>query len=246
MCESVELGEKMKIGIGNTFNLKNWNTFERLWIGIFVLAGTVVTIQTKDSILNYVILITGILCVVLAAKGNIWNYAFGLINSFGYAYVSFTNGLYGDMGLNLFFFVPTSIIGFIMWKKHLSKGSVEMRGLKWWNQLAVGGTCLVLILILGYLLSMIKTQNTPYIDSTSTILSIIATLLMMWRYKEQWILYIILNIVTIVMWVIRLLNGSNDGSIMIIMWTAFLVNAVYGYFNWLKGSKIKANGEILS
>jgi nicotinamide mononucleotide transporter len=113
-----------------SFHLKNWSVFEIIWLVLFVSSGTIVTIFTKDSLLNYAILVTGILCVVLAAKGNIWNYAFGLVNSLGYAYVSFVNGLYGDMGLNILFFAPTNVIGFFMWQRHLTKDSVEMRGLK--------------------------------------------------------------------------------------------------------------------
>ena len=142
------------------------------------------------------------------------------------------------------FFVPTSIIGFWMWEKHLAKNSVEMRGLKFRQQVIVLLICVAAIGILGFSLSHIKTQNTPYIDATSTILSIAATLLMMWRYKEQWLLYIILNIVTIVMWAIRLANGSTDGEIMILMWTAFLINAVYGYVMWAKGSEAKTAVEV--
>lgn len=174
----------MENSLRNTFNIRNWSLFELVWIVVFVGAGTVVAIFTKDSLLNYAILLTGILCVVLAAKGNIWNYAFGLVNSFGYAYVSYVNGLYGDMGLNILFFVPANIIGFFMWQKHLGWDSVEMRGLKASQLVCVLLVCTVSIGVLGCALSQIKAQNTPYIDATSTVLSIIATFLMMWRYKE--------------------------------------------------------------
>lgn len=236
----------MENSLRNTFNIRNWSIFELIWIAIFVSAGTLVTVFTKDSLLNYAILLTGIFCVVLAAKGNIWTYAFGLVNSLGYAYVSFANGLYGDMGLNIFFFVPTNIIGFLMWRKHLGGSSVEMRGLKPLQLVYVVVVCVVSICVLGFGLSQIKTQNTPYIDATSTILSIVATLLMMWRFKEQWVLYIVLNIVTIVMWALRLADGSTDGTIMIMMWTAFLVNSVYGYLVWKNGAARKPVPEVAS
>jgi nicotinamide mononucleotide transporter len=235
----------MESNLRNTFNIRNWSVFELIWIGLFMSAGTLVTIFTKDSFLNYVILLTGILCVVLAAKGNIWTYGFGLVNSVGYAWVSFTNGLYGDMGLNILFFAPTSIIGLFMWKHHLGAVSVEMRGLNMVQLLLVLLACAVLIFGLGFSLSFIRTQNTPYLDATSTVLSVVATFLMMWRYKEQWLLYITLNAVTIVMWEIRLLNGSSDGKIMVIMWTALLVNSIYGYFVWRKGaSKAKEEASV--
>ncbi|HQQ62973.1 MAG TPA: nicotinamide riboside transporter PnuC [Pseudomonadales bacterium] len=236
----------MESSLRRTFSLQNWNAFEILWAVVFIAAGSMVSLFSKDSLLNYVILVAGILCVVLAAKGNIWNYFFGIINSLGYAYVSYVNGLYGDMGLNVLFFVPTGIVGFFMWKRHAAGGTVVMRSLKSAHQGCVGVICLVSIVILGGCLSLIKTQNTPYIDATATVLSIVATLLMMWRYKEQWMLYIALNIVTIVMWAIRILNGSSDGTIMIVMWSAFLVNSVYGYINWHKGSMRKNDAGFVS
>jgi nicotinamide mononucleotide transporter len=74
----------MDRSLRKTFDIKNWNAFERLWVVVFLLAGTVVTVLTKASLLNYFILITGVFCVILAAKGNIWSYAFGLINSLAY------------------------------------------------------------------------------------------------------------------------------------------------------------------
>lgn len=226
----------MDSGLRNAVNLRNWSLFEGLWLAVFVGAGTAVSLSTKDSLLNYAVLVTGILCVVLAAKGNIWSYAFGLVNSFGYAYVSYANGLYGDMGLNLLFFVPTNVIGFFLWKRHLGAATVDMRGLRLGQLGVVLLVCALAIGGLGFALSRIATQNTPYIDATATVLSIAATLLMLGRYKEQWLLYIALNMVTIAMWAIRLARGSADGSIMVLLWTAYLANAVYGYALWRKGA----------
>jgi len=88
--------------------------------------------------------------------------------------------------------------------------------------------------IIGYgvVLKMIK-GSLPFIDSTSTVLSIIAMILMVRLYMEQWILWIIVDVVSIIMWVVVLMKGGNDIAILI-MWTAYLVNAVYGLVNWIK------------
>ena len=75
-------------------------------------------------------------------------------------------------------------------------------------------------------------------DATTNVFSIVATFLMVLRYKEQWLLYIILNVVTIAMWCIRWQAGSGDGSMMVLMWVAFLINSVYGYYKWHQGAKI--------
>jgi nicotinamide mononucleotide transporter len=223
--------------MGNKIIWRNWSAFELGWILTFVAAGTWVTVFTQDSLFNYGILLSGIFCVVLAAKGNIYTYACGLFNSLGYGYLSYKNGFYGDMALNLLFFVPTSILGFLFWRQHLTAVAVKMRALQPMALAYVLLGCGLLIALLGLGLAQIKSQNSPYLDATSTILSIAATCLMLGRYKEQWILYIVLNLVTIVMWLLRFLHGSSDGAIMLVMWTAFLINSVYGYWLWQKGAK---------
>jgi len=216
--------------------MKNWNLYEIVWLSVFSVAAFILAILKEDTLLGLSTFITGILCVLLAAKGNIMTYLFGMYNTFAYAYISYLNGFYGEMGLNLLFFVPMNILGFIFWKKRLQDNVVEMRRLNTRNFSYLMLACILSIAFLGWILALIKTQHTPYIDATTNVLSIAATLLMIWRYREQWTLYIILNVFTIVMWVIRTLRGSSDGIMMIIMWVAFLTNAVYGYYLWTKRS----------
>jgi nicotinamide mononucleotide transporter len=98
--------------------------------------------------------------------------------------------------------------------------------------------CLLSIAGMGYVLALNPLQNTPYIDATTNVLSIIATILMMYRYREQWLLYILLNVFTVLMWGIRTANGSSEGPLMIVMWSAYLINAGYGYWNWSRGAKL--------
>lgn len=216
--------------------LKNWKSFEIIWLALFSLTAIVLTTLWQDSILGFSVFLTGVLCVVLAAKGNIWTYAFGTYNTLGYAYIAFTNGLYGEMGLNLLFFLPMNVIGFIMWRKHMRDGQVEMRKLTPIRFTLVALGSVACTFAMGFVLSLISGQNTPYIDATTNVLSIIATILMVRRYREQWLLYVVLNIFTIVMWTIRTVNGSSDGIMMIVMWSAYLVNAVYGFIVWSRGA----------
>ena len=224
--------------------IKGWNSYEIIWLILFIAVGVYISVSGGEiKYFDLSVFISGIFCVVLAAKGSIWTYIFGMYNSLGYAYMSYTNGLFGEMGLNLFFFMPTNIIGLMIWRKKMSENVVIMRALSNKNKIITGFLCVVGIVITGFMLSLIKGQNSPYIDATTNTLSIIATLLMIWRYKEQWILYIILNIFTIIMWSIRMANGSPEGPIMIVMWSSFLVNAMYGYYNWSKGAKKEAVRE---
>lgn len=217
--------------------LKSWKPFEIIWLLLFSLLGAIIAIISKDNWLNFLVLVSGILCVVLAAKGSIWNYVIGTLNTVAYAYVAYTNGLFGELGLYILFFFPMNVVGYFMWKNHVKNDIVDMKTLNIRSILIVFLITVLGCVFLGYFLSTIQNQNNPYLDGMSTVISIIATILMILRYKEQWLLYIILNIITVIIWVIRTLDGSESGIMMIAMWSAFLINAVYGYYNWNRGSK---------
>lgn len=215
-----------------------WNLFELAWLVLFTSIAVGFTVITKDSLFGFTVFITGVLCVVLAAKGNLMSYVFGMYNTFGYAYLSYINGLFGEVMLNLLFFVPMNVIGFYMWKNNRQEdGKLTMRQMEIRGLLFVGAVCVIGCLLLGFGLSFIPGQNSPYIDATTTVLSIVATFLMVRRFKEQWLVYIVLNLFTVLLWVIRMLEGSGEGLLMIVMWSAYLVNAVYGYYIWNKGAK---------
>lgn len=82
-----------------------WNVFELVWFVLFT-----------SIAIGFTVFITGVLCVVLAAKGNLMSYVFGMYNTVGYAYLAYINGLFEEVMLNLLFFVPMNIVGFYMWK----------------------------------------------------------------------------------------------------------------------------------
>ncbi|MBP1960912.1 nicotinamide riboside transporter PnuC [Paenibacillus aceris] len=214
-----------------------WNLFEIAWLVLFTSIAVGFTVISNDSLFGFTVFITGVLCVVLAAKGNLMSYVFGMYNTVGYAYLAYVNGLFGEVMLNLLFFVPMNVVGFYMWRNNRQGGKLSMRQMELKGLLLTGVVCVLGSLLLGIGLSFIPGQNSPYIDATTTVLSIVATLLMVKRFKEQWLIYIVLNMFTVLLWVIRMMEGSGEGSLMIAMWSAYLVNAVYGYYNWNKGAK---------
>lgn len=217
--------------------LKNWTIYEIIWLFLFSLIAIVLTLMWQDTLFGFSVFITGVLCVVLAAKGNIFTYIFGMYNTLGYAYLAYNNGLYGELGLNMLFFVPMNIVGFIMWRRYVENGKLRMLQMKKSNFILLVFACGLTILGLGFGLSFIPGQNSPYIDATTNVLSVVATILMVKRYKEQWLLYIVLNFFTIIMWTLRTVNGSSDGPMMIVMWSAYLINAIYGFTVWHKGAQ---------
>lgn len=211
---------------------------DRTWLVFLLVAGGALTAHVATSIFDATVFLSGILCVGLIAVGRSEGYLIGLYNSLSYSLLAYRNGLFGEVYLNLFFFVPTGVIGYVMWSRHTGQDkTVQMKQLGWAQRFAIVAICIAGTVGLGFLLGLNPHQNTPFIDAITNVLSVVATFLMMWRYKEQWLLYITLNIVTIFMWFLRFRAGGEAGDLMILMWSLFLLNALFGYWRWHIGAK---------
>ena len=112
------------------------------------------------------------------------------------------------------------------------KGIVSPQILSWKNRFIWFGSSLVILTIYGLILTIIK-GTLPFIDSATTVFSIIATIMLNKRLTEQWFFWIMVDVLSIVMWAYIFITSGGDVSILV-MWSAFLVNAVYGYYNWRK------------
>ena len=88
-----------------------------LIIGIGVMNVLYSVFSGTVDVIGSVTGIAGVLCVVLVAKGSIWNYLFGLANVSLYAYVSFKAGLYGDAALNALYYLPMQFVGWWQWRR---------------------------------------------------------------------------------------------------------------------------------
>lgn len=220
---------------------KDWTLFEKIWLLSFTLINIYLFFAWGDTITGLIASLTGMICVVLVAKAKISNYYFGIVNVVLYAYIAWQSKYYGEVMLNVIYFLPMQFVGLYCWNKHCNvtktKDDVKVSNLStkeriYWSLISVVG-------IVAYGLFLKYLQGTlPFIDSTSTVLSVIAMFLMVKRVTEQWLLWIAIDVVSIYMWFYILAQGGNEIS-MLIMWSAFLVNAIYGYFNWRKLGKIQ-------
>lgn len=196
--------------------------------------------------------IAGVLCVVLVAKGNIWNYLFGIINVSMYAYISYKASLYGDAGLNAFYYVPMQFIGWWQWRKRGAAVSeaeangkgvqVKARRFTWKQRAFLAAGCTLAVLAVGFLLKHLGDPQ-PFKDSTTTVLSIVAQALMALAFMEQWALWIITNIVSVAMWIICVARGEAHAGVMVIMWSFYLLNSINGFRIWMQLSRNYSDSE---
>ena len=218
----------------------------------FLIAGVIVTniiysaLTGTMDVVGSIAGITGVLCVVLVAKGSIWNYAFGLVNVSLYAWISYKAALYGDAGLNALYYLPMQFIGWWQWRKRgaaMSEGEsagdgvqVKARRLDWSQRVLLVLGCFAAVTAVGFLLKYLGDPQ-PFKDSATTVLSIVAQALMALAFMEQWALWIITNVISVIMWGVCVLRGEAHAEVMVIMWVFYLLNSINGFRVWLKLSK---------
>ena len=217
-----------------------------LIIGV-IASNLIYTILSGDvDIVGSVAGIAGVLCVVLVAKGSIWNYFFGLINVSMYAYISYKASLYGDAALNALYYVPMQFIGWWQWRRRgaavseaeAGDNGVQVKARRFtWNQRAILFICCAVAVVgVGFVLRHFGDPQ-PFKDSTTTVLSIVAQALMALAFMEQWMLWIVTNIVSVVMWCICVSRGEAHAGVMVIMWAFYLLNSINGLRVWKRLSK---------
>ena len=214
----------------------DWNLFEKLWLFTFVATIIATGIIFKDTAIGMTASLTGVLCVVLVAKGKISNYFFGVINTVLYAYISYKTNLYGEAMLNAFFYLPIQFIGFYLWKKNMNSddgaNTVKAKTLTGRGWLYTALTVVIVGIAYGFFLYEIGSQQAG-LDAFAVVLSITAQLLMLKRYAEQWLLWITVNVLTIILWLNVFIHSGNSITVLV-MQMAFFANSVYGYLKWRK------------
>ena len=217
-----------------------WKPLEVLWLVFAGVTITALSLYWKDTMTGIVMALTGVICVILTGKGKMSCYLFGLVNTVLYAYVAFGARYYGEVMLNALYYVPMQFVGWFMWKKHMNQETmeVEKRRLPLASQAVLLLVTAAAVYVYGLLLKRLG-GNLPFIDSMSTCLSVLAMLLSVRRLMEQWILWIVVDVVTVIMWFVSYQNGGTDIAALL-MWTVYLLNAVFMFVKWFKESETAA------
>ena len=167
--------------------------------------------------------IAGLLCIGLASLEKISNYFFGLINVTLFGIIFFQIQLYVSLLLQVFFFAA-NIYGWYAWSRQTSQNEAELK-IRWlplpkaliWLAVCVVSIGLMTVFInpvfvfltrvavmimqaLGLQVAMPELQPDafPFWDSCMMVLSIVAMILMTRKYVENWLLWVIINVISVV------------------------------------------------
>lgn len=192
----------------------------------------IIGLFTNNSFLGMIVLITGILNSYYGSVGNKINFPIGVINNLALSYIAFKNNNYGLVIFNLLLFMPINIKGYFEWDKNSNKDLVENRGLGIKKGIITIIISIIIGLIVAYLLGLIPSERLTYLDSFTNVISFIAGILLMLRYNESWILYLINNILDLILWIINYSSGGFDSLMVLLMSIMYLLINIYALFKW--------------
>lgn len=187
----------------------------------------------KDNIIAVISAFCGILYSTIAGKGKISCYFFGLMGTCCYSWLSFTNGLWGNLLLYMCYYLPMQIIGIFAWSKNLNKNKeIKKRCLSTRERVIYFSLAFIFCCFCIFILK-ITNGSSPICDGITTILSLLGMLFTVKRCIEQWHIWIIVNAVSSIMWFNLVINGSKTFSTLI-MWLVYFVLSLYFYKSWKK------------
>ena len=199
----------------------------------FLILGLLVQVLTfmlmPDNPISLVSGMLGICSVVLGAQGNILTFVFGFAQVATYTYLCCIERFYAEIAINIYYFI-TMIYGVYCWRNRLSNNSLQVQTRRLSIKLIAWGMLLIALFswLTGWLLARFTDDPQPYMDAFTTVPAIAAQLLMVLAYREQWYLWLVVDVLAVMMW----LRAEN--YCMAAQYVFWCVNCIYGYIQWTR------------
>jgi nicotinamide mononucleotide transporter len=221
--------------------LNGWKRLEIIALTIVFITIFTNAALVKDNPIAVISAICGILYSTIAGKGKISCYFFGVMGSACYGYLSWKSALYGNLLLYVCYYIPMQILGIFQWKKNLNKNTNEIikTALSQKALITVTAVSLIACLVTIFILKSCHDGNCV-IDGITTVLSVVGMFLTVKRNIEQWVVWIIVNGLSLIMWINIVIHGMKAYST-VIMWAVYFVLAIYFYIQWNKELKTQKN-----
>ena len=185
------------------------------------------------TIINFISAVCGIFCVFFCAKANISNFVFATVNTIVYAIYLYYHKIFGTFALEVLFYLPINFISWYIWSKHRDKELVEKtkaKKLSLKKNIVITSIIIMGAIIYHHVLVRIG-GNVAWLDAFTLSIGIIAVILEMLRYKEQYVWWIITDIIAVAMYIIHF------DAVYLTKKSIYLIMAIIGLINWHKLNK---------
>lgn len=168
----------------------------------------------------------GLASVWFAKRENILVYPTGIVSVLIYVYICFFAKLYADMGINFFYFLM-SVYGWYIWtRKDSTRSVLKISRCNRVMNLINFSAGIILFILLSYILANFTDSDVPVWDSLTTAIFIVAMWLMARKKVENWIAWMLGNIISIPLYFYKGLVFTS------FQYAVFLILAILGYIEW--------------
>ncbi len=190
------------------------------------------------TIINFISAICGIFCVFLTAKASVSNFAFAVVNTFVYIiFLAYhrNDGFTGTLILECVVYAPMNIISWIYWAKHRDKiqnHKTKAKRLTVSSYIIFSILIIIIALLMHFLLNKyINPTASTIFDSFIFSIGIVAVVLELFRYSEQYILWLITDVIAVIQYI------QKFDAVYLTKKIIYLIVAIFGLYNWIKLQK---------
>ena len=176
------------------------------------------------SIIETIAVVLSVLYVILATKQNIWCWAAAGISVALYIYICFSAELFPETGLQVFYLIM-AFYGYYNW----TKKEQDLQITQWsaGKHLTLIITGAIITFLMGFYFATYTSAKMPIVDSFTTVFSVIATYMVTKKVLENWLYWIVIDVVSIYLYYSRELHLTS------LLFLAYTIIAIFGYFMWL-------------
>ena len=182
--------------------------------------------------LELIAMLLSLAYVMLAARGSLWCWPAAFISTALYSYIFYDVLLLMDSALNAYYLLM-AIYGYWQWSKNTNNqqdSSTSLAIVSWsisWHIKVCLGLA-IFASTLGYLMANYSPASFPYLDTFTTVYAVFATYLVTQKVLENWLYWIVIDVVSIYLYIEKGLVPTT------VLFIIFVVVASYGYAKWLK------------
>ena len=189
------------------------------------------SLEFNWSIIESVAVFFSILYVLLAAKESIWCWGAAIISVSLYIYICFSAQLYAETGLQIFYLFM-AFYGYYNWNN--KESSLQIKEWRTNKHFFIIGIGAILVFFIGFYFATYTNAKMPLVDSFTTVFSIFATYMVAKKILGNWLYWIVIDTVSIYLYFNRDLHLTS------LLFIAYTIIAIVGYFSWMKKIKIDA------
>ena len=206
------------------------------------------------AIINFISGLCGVVCIFFTAKANRMNFPFAIVNTVVFMIYLAYFGIWATFWLELLVYFPMNIVSWIGWYKHKDDTNrllAKSKTLTLWQHILVTLAIIAIAIFVHFTLSVLVGDTwinfavkfgwniaiMQWLDAFIFAIGIVATILEWLRYTEQYVWWIITDVIAVVQYTLK------GDPVYITKKTIYLIEAGIGLKNWNKLAKRNVNNE---